>query len=151
MEPFFGKVILEDLPDILATTVKFLVVFPVHDPTRNRMERYGYWTRLQEMQNVRLLPPQKYVNFVALERKALFVAADGGSIQEETCYMGVPCLIFRSRTERYDGIGKTAMLADFDTAKVKSFLESHKEFVDTDAKYDDVFPSKMIIDEILKW
>jgi UDP-N-acetylglucosamine 2-epimerase (non-hydrolysing) len=44
--------------------------------------------------------PVGYVEFLALQRHADFVITDSGGIQEETTYLGVPCLTVRENTER---------------------------------------------------
>jgi len=47
-----------------------------------------------------LLGPLPYLEFLALERKATMVITDSGGIQEETTFLGVPCLTVRENTER---------------------------------------------------
>jgi UDP-N-acetylglucosamine 2-epimerase (non-hydrolysing) len=41
-----------------------------------------------------------YVEFLALQTRAAVVITDSGGIQEETTYLGVPCLTVRENTER---------------------------------------------------
>ena len=41
-------------------------------------------------------------------------------------YMGIPCLIFRERTERGEGLKKTAVMAEFRTDLVRKFLDSYQ-------------------------
>jgi UDP-N-acetylglucosamine 2-epimerase (non-hydrolysing) len=41
-----------------------------------------------------------YIEFLALQRRAAVVITDSGGIQEETTYLGVPCLTLHSNTER---------------------------------------------------
>jgi UDP-N-acetylglucosamine 2-epimerase (non-hydrolysing) len=49
---------------------------------------------------LRLMPPQPYLQFLALQQKAALVITDSGGIQEETTFLGVPCLTVRENTER---------------------------------------------------
>ena len=49
---------------------------------------------------LKLLEPAAYIEFLALQRKARVVMTDSGGIQEETTYLGVPCLTLRENTER---------------------------------------------------
>jgi UDP-N-acetylglucosamine 2-epimerase (non-hydrolysing) len=51
-------------------------------------------------QRIRLLEPQPYLSFLAMQRGATVVITDSGGIQEETTYLGVPCLTLRENTER---------------------------------------------------
>ncbi|CAN5528406.1 UDP-N-acetylglucosamine 2-epimerase (non-hydrolyzing) [soil metagenome] len=70
------------------------VVFPVHPRTRARLSE----RRLPE--RLRLLEPQGYLDFIALESAAACVLTDSGGVQEETTVLGVPCLTARDNTER---------------------------------------------------
>jgi UDP-N-acetylglucosamine 2-epimerase (non-hydrolysing) len=47
-----------------------------------------------------LIEPVGYLEFVGLERDARLVITDSGGVQEETTYLGVPCLTVRPNTER---------------------------------------------------
>jgi len=75
----------EDLP----------VFFPVHPRTRERIEKFAL-----NAGKLHLLEPLPYVEFLALQRRAVVVITDSGGIQEETTYLGVPCLTLRNSTER---------------------------------------------------
>jgi len=73
------------------------VVFPVHPRTQQALERFG----LQSLTEALLVvPPLGYVEFLALVLEADFVVTDSGGIQEETTYLGIPCLTLRTTTER---------------------------------------------------
>jgi UDP-N-acetylglucosamine 2-epimerase (non-hydrolysing) len=71
------------------------VVFPVHPRTRKNMHKFGI-----EASGVKLLEPLGYLDFLALTNSAGLVVTDSGGIQEETTYLGVPCLTVRPSTER---------------------------------------------------
>ncbi len=71
------------------------LVFPVHPRTLARMDS----KRLTGGQ-VHLMEPVGYVEFLALQQHATVVVTDSGGIQEETTYLGVPCLTVRENTER---------------------------------------------------
>jgi UDP-N-acetylglucosamine 2-epimerase len=58
--------------------------------------------------------------------KAAFVITDGGSIQEECAYLGKPCLVMRSETERLEGLDSVVRMSNFDWTEVASFLNSYK-------------------------
>ncbi len=98
------------------------VVLVVHKPTEKALRKFDLIDRLDPA--VERLPMQPHSRFVALIRDAAFVMADGGSIQEECAALGVPLLVLRSRSERDDGLGKTAQLAAFDDDNVDHFLEN---------------------------
>jgi UDP-N-acetylglucosamine 2-epimerase (non-hydrolysing) len=73
------------------------VVFPVHPRTRERMREVGMNGSSSAL---RLMDPLPYLHFVALQQRALVVITDSGGIQEETTFLGVPCLTVRENTER---------------------------------------------------
>jgi UDP-N-acetylglucosamine 2-epimerase (non-hydrolysing) len=73
------------------------VVFPVHPRTRQRMNEVGLNGSTSVL---KLMDPLPYLTFLALQRRATVVITDSGGIQEETTFLGVPCLTVRDNTER---------------------------------------------------
>ncbi len=73
------------------------ILFPVHPRTKERMKEYGLRS---ESPHFLLLEPLGYLEFLALQVHASLVLTDSGGIQEETTYLGVPCLTARASTER---------------------------------------------------
>ncbi len=92
-EPDQLRGLVDALDDIAADLP---LVFPVHPRTRARMAELG----LAFAGDVRLLDPVGYLDFLALQRHARLVLTDSGGVQEETTYLGVPCLTARENTER---------------------------------------------------
>ncbi|MDB5716819.1 MAG: hypothetical protein JWM38_246, partial [Sphingomonas bacterium] len=75
------------------------LVFPVHPRTAARLAAAGLADRLEEA-GVRLIDPVPYIRFMSLVLGAQAVITDSGGIQEETTYLGIPCLTLRDNTER---------------------------------------------------
>jgi UDP-N-acetylglucosamine 2-epimerase (non-hydrolysing) len=75
------------------------LVFPVHPRTAARLDAFGLAGRLAAA-GVRLAGPLPYVRFMSLVTGAAALITDSGGIQEETTYLGVPCLTLRENTER---------------------------------------------------
>ena len=71
------------------------VVFPVHPRTRQNLEKLSGLPK-----NVHLTDPLGYLEFMYLIKNAFAVVTDSGGIQEETTFLGVPCLTLRENTER---------------------------------------------------
>jgi UDP-N-acetylglucosamine 2-epimerase (non-hydrolysing) len=71
------------------------IVFPVHPRTRRRIADLGVVTPKLHFQD-----PMPYIEFLSLQMRAAIVITDSGGIQEETTYLGVPCLTLRKNTER---------------------------------------------------
>lgn len=74
------------------------VVFPVHPRTRARLAAED--PTLAGAPGLVLLEPVGYLEFLALIAQAAGVLTDSGGIQEETTFLGVPCLTLRDNTER---------------------------------------------------
>ena len=91
-----GSAVLKSILESLLQVNEHLeVVFPVHPRTRQRLAEFGV-----KLDKIHLLEPLPYIEFLALQRSATVVITDSGGIQEETTYLGVPCLTMRSNTER---------------------------------------------------
>jgi|SRR5579864_5767390 len=136
------------------------IVFPVHPRTRQRLkeveiskarvetgaspgkrsEASGTSTGLESVSRqklpsnsrLRLLGPLPYLEFIALQRRAAVVITDSGGIQEETSFLGVPCLTVRENTERPITITMgTNQLVGRDLKKlrvaIEGILNSHSE------------------------
>lgn len=87
----------ELLSALEAIACEFSVVFPVHPRTRQRIASLG--GEFSE-DGLRLVEPLGYLEFLALMNSAAMVLTDSGGVQEETTFLGVPCLTVRSSTER---------------------------------------------------
>jgi UDP-N-acetylglucosamine 2-epimerase (non-hydrolysing) len=96
---------VDDLP-WLRSTIEALdqisreaeVIFPIHPRTRQRLVEAGI--RNSSNGRVQLRDPAPYLEFLALQMRAALVITDSGGIQEETTYLGIPCLTVRENTER---------------------------------------------------
>jgi UDP-N-acetylglucosamine 2-epimerase (non-hydrolysing) len=83
------------LESLLEVNCDLGVVFPAHPRTRQRIAELGL-----RIDQLRLLDPLPYIDFLALQTHATVVITDSGGIQEETTYLGIPCLTLRENTER---------------------------------------------------
>jgi len=83
------------LKALLEVNEQLEVVFPVHPRTRQRIEQFDI-----NIEKLHLLDPLPYIEFLSLQRSAAVVITDSGGIQEESTFLGVPCLTLRTTTER---------------------------------------------------
>ncbi len=74
------------------------VIFPVHPRTKQKIDEFSL--EIPDSGNFRLMEPIGYLDFLALQSRAKVVITDSGGIQEETTFLGVPCLTVRENTER---------------------------------------------------
>src|SRR5689334_10587774 len=90
---------LRELLDALARlAARVEVLFPVHPRTRKRVQELG--RRASAERGVRMLDPLGYLDMLGLVAGAALVVTDSGGLQEETSFLGVPCLTVRPNTER---------------------------------------------------
>jgi UDP-N-acetylglucosamine 2-epimerase (non-hydrolysing) len=76
------------------------LVFPIHPRTRGRLQDFGLWKSAIRDTCIRFLEPLGYVEFMSLIKNARVAITDSGGIQEETTYLGIPCITLRDNTER---------------------------------------------------
>ena len=95
------------------------VIFPVHPRTRAMIAGSGH-----ESGTLRLLGPLGYLDFLHLMSNAAVVVTDSGGVQEETTYLGIPCLTVRPNTERPVTVTEgTNRLISGDTASLLEAFE----------------------------
>lgn len=96
-----------DQPETLTPLVEKLeavaamvpLIFPVHPRTRQKLNAFGLFARLEKA-GVQLVEPISYRPFMSLVSNAALVVTDSGGVQEETTYLDIPCLTLRENTER---------------------------------------------------
>jgi UDP-N-acetylglucosamine 2-epimerase (non-hydrolysing) len=86
---------------------KLPLVFAVHPRTRKKLEEFALLSSLSRPGgtgrgegSIHLTEPLGYIQFMNLVRTARAVITDSGGVQEESTYLGIPCLTLRENTER---------------------------------------------------
>ena len=93
--------VLRSLVDaLLELAANHPVVFPIHPRTRASLQRFDLLDRLQAADGMNCLDPLNYIRFMNLVFNCRLVVTDSGGIQEETTYLGIPCITLRDNTER---------------------------------------------------
>lgn len=75
------------------------IIFPIHPRTKARLENFGLWESINSG-DVLIKEPLGYKEFMNLLFHSRMVLTDSGGLQEETTYLGIPCITFRPNTER---------------------------------------------------
>ncbi|MBT4685840.1 UDP-N-acetylglucosamine 2-epimerase (non-hydrolyzing) [Candidatus Woesearchaeota archaeon] len=105
----------------LAENNNIKIIYPVH---LNPNVQEPVSRILSNIENVHLIPPQDYVSFVFLMKKAYIILTDSGGVQEEAPSLGKPVLVMRDTTERPEGIvAGTAKLVGTDINEILSTVE----------------------------
>ena len=84
-----------------------LIVYPVHF---NPAVREVVMRTLGGMDNIRLIDPLDYVDFVWFMQRAHIILTDSGGVQEEAPYLGKPVLVMRDVTERPEAVSAGTVL-----------------------------------------
>jgi len=109
------------------------VVFPVH---LNPRVREPVKEMLGGLNNVALIPPQEYLPFVHLMRRAHIILTDSGGIQEEAPSLGKPVLVMRDSTERPEAVeAGTVRLVGTEPRKILTEFEA---LMTNDAIYEEM-------------
>ena len=72
----------------------------MHPRTAKNIQTQGLEAHLKKYPQLYLIEPLGYLQFIHLVSRSLFTLTDSGGIQEETTYLGIPCLTVRPTTER---------------------------------------------------
>ncbi len=76
------------------------IVFSCHPRTAERLGKLDAYRSLEGNGDLRMLPPLGYLDFLRLYSQSEIVLTDSGGLQEETTFLGIPCVTIRENTER---------------------------------------------------
>ncbi len=88
------------IDQLLRIARRIRVVFVAHPRTIKALEKFGLQSQLASAANFQVLEPLPYTQFMNIVAGAKLVMTDSGGLQEETTYLGIPCLTLRENTER---------------------------------------------------
>ena len=149
----------ERICEALAQTAKAhpdtQILYPVH---LNPNVQEPVKRILKGIDNVHLIEPQQYLQFVYLMNRCHIILTDSGGIQEEAPSLGKPVLVMRDTTERPEAVDAgTVRLVGTDVTKITSALnelltndKSYKIMSRAHNPYGDGQACKRILDVIGK-
>jgi UDP-N-acetylglucosamine 2-epimerase (non-hydrolysing) len=85
---------------MVSISAQLPLLFSVHPRTRKKLDEFRLLPALQSAPGIRLTEPLGYVEFMALVKASRAAVTDSGGVQEESTYLGIPCLTLRENTER---------------------------------------------------
>ncbi len=128
-ENIFSKRRIEFIVDTIERACSLMpVVFVQHPPTVRQLNKYRLLQKVLGMRNIESCAIVSHRQFMFLLEQCACVLTDGGSIQEEAYYLGKPCLLLRSHTERNEGLGENVVLSRFDKTIAGSFITGYPAF-----------------------
>ncbi len=116
---------LKVVAEILVEIAKIRkVVFPIHPRTKKRFHEFGF-EKVIENPNIIITDPLGYLDFISLVKNAKVVITDSGGVQEETTFLGVPCITLRKSTERpVTVVQGTNTMCELDVESILDILRS---------------------------
>lgn len=82
------------------------LIFPAHPRTINRLKKFSLYERLSHSENIHLIPPVGYFDFLMLMKNSRLILTDSGGLQEEATIPSIrkPVLVLRTSTERPEAV-----------------------------------------------
>jgi UDP-N-acetylglucosamine 2-epimerase (non-hydrolysing) len=151
-----------DNRDVLGNIVDILiksplpVVYPLHPRTHCKLEEFGLYKKLANSDNVQLLDPVGYFDFLVLMKNCSFILTDSGGIQEEATAPAINKKVFvlRKSTERQEAVDADYVeVVGTDTEKVLKRINTFAKepaVPDKSCPYGDGAAGKKIVDIILQ-
>jgi len=101
-----------DDPKVLSNFVEVFehsprpVLLPLHPRTVKNARRFGLWKRLSTSNNIKVIDPVGYWDFLVLMKNSAFILTDSGGIQEECTAPNIrrKCFVLRTSTERQEAV-----------------------------------------------
>ena len=102
------------------------MVFPAHPRTIKNLKEYSLEREYHALNNLLLIEPLGYIDFINILKNSNSVITDSGGIQEETAYLGIPCFTLRNETERPITVekGTNVLIYDNDFNRLASEIKN---------------------------
>ena len=97
------------------------IIFPIHPRTQKKIKLF----KIKNFNNLKIINPCNYYDFLSLQRNAKLIFTDSGGIQEEACILKTPCITLRKNTERSETIKiKSNKLAGYNLKKIDILINA---------------------------
>ena len=119
-ENILNKLSLKNIVDLINSSDK-KVVFPMGYATQRQIKEFG----LNLNDNVLVIDPIGYLEFIYLLKKSQYCISDSGTVIEEACILNIPSIQMRYSTERPE-VYEVGSSIKFDpTLEVQKFQDIH--------------------------
>ncbi|MGQ7885109.1 non-hydrolyzing UDP-N-acetylglucosamine 2-epimerase [Paenibacillus sp. WC2504] len=137
--------IIEGL-QLVAEDTQLPIICSTHPRTKDRLDKLGV---MASHPLIRFLPPFGFFDFLKLQKHAACVITDSGTVQEESCILGVPAVTIRQSTERPETLlcGSnllSGLVPERIAASVKLMMEPHHTWQCPDGYLDPNVSSKVV-------
>jgi len=119
------------------------IIFPAHPRTIKNIEKFNIRDEFESLENLEIIEPLGYIDFMNLVKKSKFVMTDSGGIQTETTWLGVPCITLRENTEHVITIENgTNHLTGLDLGKIQKAFDWIENFDKSKYKPPEIWDGK---------
>jgi UDP-N-acetylglucosamine 2-epimerase (non-hydrolysing) len=129
---------------------EFKIVFPLHPRTKKILEQKNLFHELVSCNNVCVIPPMGYIDFISLVSNASKVITDSGGLQKEAYLLSVPCITIRRNTEWTETVEENwNILTDTNTHRI---VENVREWNPSIKNHENILgngKTAMIVKEII--
>lgn len=149
---------MTDVIDVLIELSDLNIIFPIHPRTKKRLQEFGLYEKLEDLNHIHIIEPLGYLDFLLLLSKSLLILTDSGGLQEEAITLDVPALTLRYNTERPEtvtaggnilvGCEKEAIVKTAN--KILNDSEFYSKMASAQNPYGDGSSGKQILDIIEK-
>jgi len=128
---------------------KLNCVFIVHGSTKVALEQNNLLSIVENDPHITLTERLSYNDFMHLLSLSECIITDGGSNQEESFYLGKPCLILRKVTERIEGLNENVLLGGDNPREIDAFINSYTKYKRKPIKVSER-PSEIIVKYLIE-
>ena len=129
------------------------IIFPIHPRTRKKLMEFGLWEGINNLENMHIMEPVGYLEFLFLLSNAKLMITDSGGIQKEAFLLSIPCVTLRDNTEWVETLDLNAnILVGADKKKmldgIHNMLQTKIDF--NSHPFGDKGASKKVVDAIVQ-
>ncbi|MDD5639177.1 MAG: UDP-N-acetylglucosamine 2-epimerase (non-hydrolyzing) [Candidatus Pacebacteria bacterium] len=124
---------LENLIKISEYTKKPIVI-PLTSRTDNNIKKFNFDNLINNKAFI-ITKPLGFLDFLKLENNAYLTVTDSGTVQEESCILGVPCVVARRSTERPETIKAGASVLEGIESE-NNLFEKAKQAINLSTNWD---------------
>lgn len=117
-------VLIKTFEIIRKNSQEFKFVFLIDNLTKSFFKNTNI--NLTQSKNLVIVEKLKYQDFIKLIVSSTAIITDSGGLQEESAFLKINTLIHRKRTERFDGLGETSTISNWNLPLLESFIAQNK-------------------------
>lgn len=134
--------------ELVADEYRLPLICSIHPRTKKRLEQFNIQIKNED---IKLMEPFGFFDFIKLEKNAKLVLTDSGTVQEECCILNIPAVTMRDTTERPETVKCGSNIVS--GLKSKDILNCTKIMlsIDVNWEYPIGYIEKNVSDKILKY